>query len=64
MQVGIWWSWELQESASSWLNASLRAADSGCWMWENSCLGEPFLTGDMASPPTAGVTGHGLAHGC
>ena len=30
---------------------SLRAADSGCWMWESACLGEAFLTGDTGSLP-------------
>lgn len=60
--VGIWCSWELQESASSWLDASqeLLIQDAGCggvpvWVRPSS-LGTRGL-------PAAGVTRHGLAHG-
>lgn len=42
---------KLQESASSWLDASLRTArSSGRWLWGSSCLGEAFLTGTQGLP--------------
>lgn len=63
MWVGIWCSWELPGKCLQLAGCLLRTADSGRWLWGVPVWVRPSSHWDTGSPPAAGVTRHGLAHG-